>query len=152
MLMSAHQNHTRPLGELENPSEFVARHIGIAPEDERRMLSVIGMTSRQALIDAVVPRSIARAAPMSLPAPLDEATSAAEAMTLAARVGKSKSTTFFVADDVLPQTLEVVRTRARPLGITVVAGKPDEAAAAGAFAALFQYPGVNGVVRDLKPV
>ncbi|MFL6663060.1 MAG: glycine dehydrogenase (aminomethyl-transferring), partial [Rhizobacter sp.] len=238
MLMSAHQNHTRPLGELENPSEFVARHIGIAPEDERRMLSVIGMASRQALIDAVVPRSIARAAPMSLPAPLgeaaalaelkriaaknrvlksfigqgyhgthtpgvilrnilenpawytaytpyqaeisqgrmealvnfqtmvtdltglaianasmlDEATSAAEAMTLAARVGKSKSTTFFVADDVLPQTLEVVRTRARPLGITVVSGKPDEAAAAGAFAALFQYPGVNGVVRDLKPV
>src|SRR6267142_2199278 len=50
---------------------------------------------------------------------LDEATSAAEAMTLAMRVGKSGSTTFFVADDVLPQTLEVIRTRARPLGITL---------------------------------
>jgi glycine dehydrogenase len=83
---------------------------------------------------------------------LDEATSAAEAMTLAARVGKSKSTTFFVADDVLPQTLEVVRTRAKPLGITVVTGPVGDAAGAGAFAALLQYPGVNGVVRDLKPV
>ncbi|MGR5437912.1 hypothetical protein ACPV5C_28310, partial [Vibrio owensii] len=43
---------------------------------------------------------------------LDEATAAAEAMTLLQRIGKSKSTVFFVADDVLPQTLEVVRTRA----------------------------------------
>ncbi|MFL6664011.1 MAG: glycine dehydrogenase (aminomethyl-transferring), partial [Rhizobacter sp.] len=85
MLMSAHQNHTRPLGELENPSEFVARHIGIAPEDERRMLSVIGMASRQALIDAVVPRSIARAAPMSLPAPLSEAAALDELKRIAAK-------------------------------------------------------------------
>ncbi|RQP22011.1 aminomethyl-transferring glycine dehydrogenase [Piscinibacter terrae] len=227
-----------PLAALENASEFVARHIGIEPEDERRMLSVIGLASRQALIDAVVPANIARGNPMDLPAPLteaqalaelkaiagknqvlksfigqgyhgtltpgvilrnilenpawytaytpyqaeisqgrmealvnfqtmvtdltglamanasmlDEATSAAEAMTLAARVGKSKSTTFFVADDVLPQTLEVVRTRARPLGITVVTGPVGDAAGAGAFAALLQYPGVNGAVRDLKPV
>ena len=83
---------------------------------------------------------------------LDEATSAAEAMTLAIRMGKSKSTTFFVADDVLPQTLEVICTRARPLGINVVTGAADDAAKSGAFAALFQYPGVNGVVRDLAPV
>ena len=45
---------------LENPSEFIARHIGIAPADEAHMLSVIGAASRKALIDAVVPRSIAR--------------------------------------------------------------------------------------------
>jgi glycine dehydrogenase len=50
---------------------------------------------------------------------LDEGTAAAEAMTLIQRVGKSKSTVFYVANDVLPQTLEVVQTRAKPLGITV---------------------------------
>ena len=48
---------------------------------------------------------------------LDEATAAAEAMTLCQRAGKSASTTIYVADDVLPQTIDVVRTRARPLGI-----------------------------------
>ena len=52
----------------------------------------------------------------------------------------------------LPQTLDVVCTRARPLGITVVTGAVDDAAASGAFAVLLQYPGVNGVVRELKPV
>ncbi|MEO8157437.1 MAG: aminomethyl-transferring glycine dehydrogenase [Betaproteobacteria bacterium] len=83
---------------------------------------------------------------------LDEATAAAEAMTLALRVGQSKSTTFFVADDVLPQTLEVVQTRARPLGITVVTGAAQGAGQADAFAALLQYPGVTGVLRDLKPI
>ena len=82
---------------------------------------------------------------------LDEATAAAEAMTLAMRVGKSKSTTFFVADDVLPQTLEVVRTRAAPLGITVVVGPVDAAGRDEAFATLLQYPGVGGVVHDLRP-
>ncbi|HMC14221.1 MAG TPA: aminomethyl-transferring glycine dehydrogenase, partial [Albitalea sp.] len=238
MLMSANPLHARPLGELENPSEFVARHIGVEEEDERRMLSVIGMASRQALIEAIVPRAIARPEPMVLPAPLseaqaladlkriaaknkvlksfigqgyhgthtpgvilrnvlenpawytaytpyqaeisqgrlealvnfqtmvtdltgmaianasmlDEASSAAEAMTLALRIGKSKSTTFFVADDVLPQMLDVVRTRARPLGIDVVVGPVDAAAQANAFAVLLQYPGVNGIVHDLKPV
>jgi glycine dehydrogenase len=220
MLMSAHA----PLRELENASEFVARHIGIDADAEGRMLSAIGASSRRALIEAIVPRSIVRSAAMALPAALteaqalaelkaiasrnrvlrsfigqgyhgthtpgvilrnilenpawytaytpyqaeisqgrmealvnfqtmvcdltgmaiagasmlDEATAAAEAMTLAMRVGRSKSMRFFVADDVLPQTLEVVRTRARP-------------AQAEAFAVLLQYPGVNGVVRDLKP-
>ena len=83
---------------------------------------------------------------------LDEATAAAEAMTLAMRVGQSKSMTFFVADDVLPQTLEVVQTRARPLGISVVTGTADAAGGTDAFAVLLQYPGVSGVVRDLKPI
>jgi glycine dehydrogenase len=234
MLMSAN----KPLRELENAAEFIARHIGIAPTDESHMLSVIGAASRRALIEAIVPRSIARGTPMHLPEPsteaealaelkaiasknrgmksfigqgyhgtytpgvilrnvlenpawytaytpyqaeisqgrmealinfqtlvcelagmaiagssmLDEATAAAEAMTLALRVGKSKSTNFFVADDVLPQTLEVVQTRAAPLGINVLTGPADAAGGADAFAVLLQYPGVNGVVRDLKPI
>ena len=57
MLMSARP----PLAELENAAEFVARHIGPDADDERHMLSVIGAASRRALIDAVVPRTIARA-------------------------------------------------------------------------------------------
>ena len=82
---------------------------------------------------------------------LDEGTAAAEAMTLIQRVGKSKSTTFYVADDVLPQTREVIETRAKPLGITVKSFHPAELASVNdAFGVLLQYPGVNGVVRDYK--
>ena len=87
---------------------------------------------------------------------LDEATAAAEAMTLALRMGKvskgGEAPVFYVANDVLPQTLEVVRTRARPLGIAVQTGPAAEAATSGAYAALLQYPGVNGRVADLRPV
>ena len=221
---------------LENPTEFQARHIGIDATDERRMLSVIGAASKQALIDAIVPPGIARETAMALPAPigeaaaldelraiaarnrvlkscigqgyhgthtpgvilrnvlenpawytaytpyqaeisqgrlealvnfqtmvcdltglaiagasmLDEATAAAEAMALALRVGKSRAKCFFIADDVLPQTIEVVRTRARPLGITVQVGPADSASQAEVFAALFQYPGLTGTVHDLR--
>ncbi len=81
---------------------------------------------------------------------LDEATAAAEAMALSLRIGKSESRRFFVADDVFAQTLDVVRTRARPLGIEVVVGPPSAAPAAQAFAALLQYPGANGDVRDYR--
>jgi glycine dehydrogenase len=83
---------------------------------------------------------------------LDEATAAAEAMALARRVGKSKSATIYVAADVLPQTIDVVRTRAAPLGLAVVVGPAAAAANADCFAALFQYPGVNGDVRDLRAI
>ena len=69
MLMSAH----RPLGDLENPSEFIARHIGISAQDETHMLGVIGEASRRALIESIVPRSIARSQGMQLPAPVTEA-------------------------------------------------------------------------------
>ena len=81
MLMSAH----KPLAELENASEFVARHIGIEAADEAHMLSVIGAASRRALIEAIVPRSIVRAAPMALPAPLSEAQALAELKAIAGR-------------------------------------------------------------------
>ncbi len=80
---------------------------------------------------------------------LDEGTSAAEAMTLIQRVGKSSSKVFYVADDVLPQTREVIETRAKPLGIevrTVAADKVGELE--DGFGVLLQYPGVNGDVRD----
>ena len=79
---------------------------------------------------------------------LDEATAAAEAMTLCQRVAASKSRRFFVADDVFAQTIDVVRTRAAPLGFEVVVGPAAEAATSDAFAALLQYPGADGDVRD----
>ena len=81
---------------------------------------------------------------------LDEATAAAEAMSLALRSSKSpsKSQRFFVADDVLPQTLEVLHTRAAPLDIEVVTGAVDEALEGEYFGVLLQYPGVDGTVRD----
>ena len=81
MLMSAF----KPLSELENDGEFAARHIGPSPDDERLMLSAIGAASRQTLIDAIVPRSIARTQPMALPAPVTETAALAELKALAAQ-------------------------------------------------------------------
>jgi glycine dehydrogenase len=237
MLMSAHKS----LAELENATEFVARHIGPTEQDEAHMLSVIGAASRRALIDTVVPRAIARSKAMALPAPLseaqalaemkriasknkvlksfigqgyhgtltpgviqrnilenpawytaytpyqaeisqgrlealvnfqtmvcdltgmaisnasmlDEATAAAEAMTLAKRSVKSKSNTFVVAGDCHPQTLEVLQTRAKPMGLKVVvvmsAEEWDGLIAGGDyFAALAQYPSTDGSVHDFR--
>ncbi len=236
MLMQA----APPLNDLENPSEFIARHIGIDDEAEAHMLSVVGAASRRALIEAIVPRSIARSAGMVLPAPvteaaalaemkaiasqnkvfksyigqgyynchtpgvilrnilenpawytaytpyqaeisqgrmealinfqtmvcdltgmpianasmLDEATAAAEAMTLAKRSVKSKSNAFIVAGDCHPQTIEVIQTRAKPLGIDVVLANsaPEwQAALKGDyFAVLAQYPATSGRIDDLS--
>ena len=56
---------------------------------------------------------------------LDEATAAAEAMTMAERCAKSKARTFFVDHACHPQTIDVIKTRAAPLGITVVVGAPE---------------------------
>ncbi len=227
---------TKPLDELENSREFIARHIGVSDADEAHMLSVLGQASRRALIDSIVPRSIARAQAMQLPPPvteaaaldelkqiaqknqllksfigqgyygthtpgvilrnilenpawytaytpyqaeisqgrmealvnfqtmvcdltampianasmLDEATAAAEAMTLALRVGKSESTVIFVADNVLPQTIEVIQTRAEPLGLQVKVGPSSEALQHESFAMLLQYPGVDGEVGSYQ--
>src|SRR5688572_12042639 len=79
---------------------------------------------------------------------LDEATAAAEAMTLCLRSTRSASRAFAVADDVLPQTIDVVRTRAEPLGIEVRVAAASELASLDAFAVLVQYPGAEGEVRD----
>jgi glycine dehydrogenase len=83
---------------------------------------------------------------------LDEGTAAAEAMTLIQRVGKSASKVFYVADDVLPQTLEVIRTRAEPIGVEVrtIAAADIGSLEESCFGVLLQYPGVNGEVRDYR--
>ena len=228
-----------PLSALENPSEFIARHIGVSAADEQRMLSVIGESSRKALIDSIVPRSIARAHAMDLPpavteaaaleelkaiasknkvlksfigqgyygthtpgvilrnilenpawytaytpyqaeisqgrmealvnfqtmvsdltgmdianaSMLDEATAAAEAMTLARRSVKAKGQAIVVSGDTHPQTIEVMRTRAAPLGLEIrlanSAAEWDTALAADDyFAAFIQYPASSGWLHD----
>ena len=80
---------------------------------------------------------------------LDEATAAAEAMTLARRTAKAKGNIFFVADDVHPQTLDVIRTRAEYFGYEVVVGAVDGELPEGTFAALIQTPGTYGELHDL---
>ena len=83
---------------------------------------------------------------------LDEATAAAEAMALAERAAQAKTKSFFVDADVHPQTLAVLRTRAEPLGWTLIVGDPlADLAHAEVFGALLQYPGSSGAVRDLRP-
>jgi glycine dehydrogenase len=227
------------LSQLENASEFIARHIGISADDEALMLQAIGEKSREALITSIVPRSIARSSKMAIPAAiteaaalaelkalagknqqfksfigqgyygthtpgvilrnilenpawytaytpyqaeisqgrmealvnfqtmvcdltgmpmanasmLDEATAAAEAMTLAKRSVKSKSNVFVVAGDCHPQTIEVVQTRAKPLGIKVKlansAAEWETLIAGDYFAVLAQYPATSGRIDDL---
>ncbi|MBA2891055.1 glycine dehydrogenase [Nonomuraea soli] len=80
---------------------------------------------------------------------LDEATAAAEAMTLARRAGKSKSDVFVVDHDVLPQTKTVLATRAEPLGIELVFQRLD-AELPECFGVLVQYPGATGQIRDFR--
>jgi glycine cleavage system P protein (glycine dehydrogenase) len=85
---------------------------------------------------------------------LDEATAAAEAMALAHRVSKVKGPGAFLVDaDALPQTIEVVRTRALPLGIEIVVADLSQGLPAGEFfGVLAQCPGASGAVRDLAPL
>ena len=83
---------------------------------------------------------------------LDEATAAAEAMTLAERSARGATKSFFVDARVHPQTLAVLRTRAEPLGIDLVIGDPlADLDAANVFGGLLQYPDTSGAVRDLRP-
>lgn len=74
-----------PLSALEHTTDFAGRHIGIDPADEQHMLSVIGAASRQAMIEAIVPRSIARARPMVLPEPVGEVQALTELKAIAAK-------------------------------------------------------------------
>lgn len=83
---------------------------------------------------------------------LDEATAAAEAMALAERHSQVKAKAFFVDKDVHPQTLAVMRTRAEPLGWTLIVGDPlTDLAETDVLGALLQYPGTSGALRDLRP-
>ncbi|NAW66537.1 aminomethyl-transferring glycine dehydrogenase [Photobacterium halotolerans] len=83
---------------------------------------------------------------------LDEATAAAEAMTLCQRASKSKSKAFFISTDLHPQTIDVVVTRAEYIGIEIIRGKAEELDNHEVFGALVQYPGTTGAIADLTEI
>lgn len=127
---------------LENPGWYTAYTPYQAEISQGRLEALINF---QTMISELTGLPIANA---SL---LDEATAAAEAMTLAQRSQKNSSNAFFVADTCHPQTIAVVETRARALGIEVVVGPIDSfASAAPAFGILVQYPETTGTVVDYR--
>ncbi len=126
---------------LENPAWYTAYTPYQAEISQGRMEALINF---QTLCADLTGMEIANA---SL---LDEATAAAEAMTLAKRSAKSKSDVFFVHDAVHPQTLELLRTRAEPLGIVLELGTPEQAMDAECFGVLLQYPDTFGHIGDYK--
>ncbi|WP_447978854.1 aminomethyl-transferring glycine dehydrogenase [Candidatus Nitrospira bockiana] len=89
---------------------------------------------------------------------LDEATAAAEAMAMAHRIANREASAerngFFVADNCHPQTIAVLETRAKPLGITLLFGRPDSADFGGQnlFGLLLQYPATDGRIEDYRTV
>ena len=80
---------------------------------------------------------------------LDEATAAAEAMAFSRRISRSKSMKFFASEDCHPQTLDVLKTRAEPMGIELVLGAPEENLETEFFGVLLQYPSTTGVIHDI---
>ena len=129
---------------LENPAWYTA-YTPYQPEISQGRLEAL--LNFQTMVSDLTGLDVANA---SL---LDEATAAAEAMALCQRAAKSKASAFFVDRDAHPQTIEVVRTRAEPLGWTVVVGDPfADLDPAGVFGALFQYPGTDGACHDFTAV
>jgi len=128
---------------LENPAWYTAYTPYQAEISQGRMEALINF---QTMVADLTAMQIANA---SL---LDEATAAAEAMTLAKRSCKSRSNLFFVSADCHPQTIEVVKTRAEPLGIQVEVGDDAAAERADAFGVLLQYPCSTGDVRDYAKI
>ncbi|NBT13988.1 MAG: glycine dehydrogenase (aminomethyl-transferring), partial [Planctomycetia bacterium] len=125
---------------LENPAWYTAYTPYQAEISQGRMEAIVNF---QTMICDLTAMPIANA---SL---LDEATAAAEAMTLAKRTAKSQGRAFLVDAAVHPQTLEVLRTRAEPLGIDVVVGDVATLLEAhDCFGALVQYPATDGAVVD----
>ncbi|MEU9025888.1 aminomethyl-transferring glycine dehydrogenase [Actinomadura sp. NPDC048394] len=130
---------------LENPGWYTA-YTPYQPEISQGRL--------EALLNFQTVVSDLTGLPVANASMLDEGTAAAEAMALAHRVSKRKEPgTFLVDADALPQTIEVVRTRAVPLGIEVAVADLSEGLPDGDFfGVLLQYPGASGAVRDLEPL
>jgi len=141
-----HGTHTPPVvlrNVLENPGWYTAYTPYQAEIAQGRLEALVNF---QTMVCELTGLEIANA---SL---LDEATAAAEAMHMAHAAAKAKSDVIAVATDLHPQTRAVLKTRAWPLGITLVdvpAGDAAAIAAAKPFAVVLQYPGSTGAVRDL---
>jgi len=133
---------------LENPAWYTAYTPYQAEISQGRMEALVNF---QTMVCDLTGMAIANASM------LDEATAAAEAMTLAKRSVKSKSNVFLVSGDCHPQTIEVVKTRAAPLGIEVKVSTASETlphlmASGEFFGVLAQYPATTGHVHDLRPL
>jgi glycine dehydrogenase len=125
---------------LENPAWYTA-YTPYQPEISQGRLEAL--LNYQTMVCDLTGLDIANA---SL---LDEATAAAEAMSVARSVSKSRANGFFVDAQCHPQTIAVVRTRAEPLGWEVTVGDPQrDLDPSAVFGALFQYPGTHGEIRD----
>lgn len=127
---------------LENPAWYTA-YTPYQPEISQGRLEAL--LTFQTMISDLTGLEIANA---SL---LDEATAAAEAMALCLRVCKNKSSVFFVSEDVHPQTIAVLRTRAQPIGVEIVVGNHErDLEGLDCFGALFQCPGTSGEICDFR--
>ena len=124
---------------LENPAWYTA-YTPYQPEISQGRLEAL--LNYQTMICDLTGLEIANA---SL---LDESTAAAEAMTMAERVAKSKAKGFFIDENCHPQNIAVMKTRAAPLGIEVIVGKPTDLEPSKVFGAIFQYPGTYGHLTD----
>ena len=124
---------------LENPAWYTA-YTPYQPEISQGRLEAL--LNYQTMVCDLTGLEVANA---SL---LDEATAAAEAMTMAERVSKSKQKSFFVDENCHPQNIAVMKTRAEPLGINIIVGDPDTLKADEYYAAIFQYPGTFGNLTD----
>ncbi|HHL20966.1 MAG TPA: glycine dehydrogenase (aminomethyl-transferring) [Aliiroseovarius sp.] len=125
---------------LENPAWYTA-YTPYQPEISQGRLEAL--LNYQTMVADLTGLEIANA---SL---LDEASAAAEAMTMAQRIAKTKAGAFFIDRHCHPQNIAVMQTRAAPLGIEVIVGDPErDLDPESVFGAIFQYPGTHGVVRD----
>ncbi len=124
---------------LENPAWYTA-YTPYQPEISQGRLEAL--LNFQTLVTDLTGLDVANA---SL---LDEATAAAEAMTMAQRVSKSKAKAFFIDENCHPQNIAVMQTRAAPLGIEVIIGAPETLDPSKVYGAIFQYPGTYGGLRD----
>ncbi len=127
---------------LENPAWYTA-YTPYQPEISQGRLEAL--INFQTMVTDLTGLEIANASM------LDEGTAAAEAMSLSRRVSKSKSNTFYVDSDCLPQTIDIIITRAQPLDIDIKVGKPEDCDG-DVFGMLLQYPGVSGEVKDYRNI
>ncbi|MFO0995637.1 MAG: aminomethyl-transferring glycine dehydrogenase [Alphaproteobacteria bacterium] len=129
---------------LENPGWYTA-YTPYQPEISQGRLEAL--LNYQTMVMELTGMELANA---SL---LDEATAAAEAMTLCHHQAKTESKAFFVSSTCHPQTIAVVKTRAEPLGIDVIVGDPArDLAGRNAFGVLLQYPDTHGAIGDVRAI
>jgi glycine dehydrogenase len=129
---------------LENPAWYTA-YTPYQPEISQGRLEAL--LNFQTMVSDLTAMEISNA---SL---LDEASAGAEAMLMSQRASRSKLTTYFVDQNCHPQTIEVMRTRAEPLGIFLLVGDVfTDLNASEVFGALVQYPNTLGEVEDYKAI